>query len=62
MIERYISKQKNEKEEKHGQIAREGYKIGDIVMAKKFPERKGMLNPRYEGPFAFEMVLQIETL
>ena len=50
MIEELISSKKKKKEEKYAEC-REGYKIGDRVMAKIFPECKGMLNPRYDGPF-----------
>lgn len=57
MIEEFIAKQRTNTKSSYGECAMKGYKIGDKVMAKIFPECKGMLNARYDGPFEVVKVL-----
>ena len=59
MIQQYITNKKidTEDKEKKLRIKEQNFEVGDKVMAQILPASKGMLNPRYEGPYVVQKVL-----
>lgn len=56
-VENFLGQKRKSREANSIKQAMNGYNVGDRVMAKIFPVQRGILNPRFEGPYEVVQLL-----